>query len=446
MLSSASVAAWAPAVAALRRDPDNPVFGSQLLGFSGPDGFGQAYCYQPTETQATHFAPTRTIRQPSQDLGCMQGTAGGTPEFAQTTFPFENRTTQVTLDSNHAQTFNLLQECLNDLAVVPPAGPTIANTLDIAPPRKCANLAQFYLALKATQTVAPNDEATAKLVTQALRQWLAVTTFVANGAVQNRNYDDVLGVAHPVPGTTDDTPQGRLGYALDLVESGLRVLLDPAVSPQITGPAGANVVLGPDYRTQQRPDHRWTFNGTTSTTIHDAEGNIDFVTTGVAPAGDALFAKNATSATCQTANPVALDNDRFTISFYLTGDIGTSTQPVTVFEKTAADGSRVWIEMTESVTFVFSLGITYLDFTLRDSNGGRVVLQSDFEFPEFPWGTAPTSTSPIPPGKSLIAITVDNTTPGGARFISCTGAASRAASMVVASAAAHRSSGALRAS
>ena len=397
MLSSASVAAWAPAVNTLI---STQPWGSPVkVGSSGSWGFGQAYCYQANESSAALFTfvasqsgigavlRTPTIQQPSQDFGCVAGSqtdtpAPGSPEYAQTMFPFENRTTQVALDFHNVQTFNLLEECLKDLAVVPPANPTFANTLDIAPARSCANLAQFYLALLAAHVSAPDHNSLMRLATLALRQWLAVNTLVASGSIQNRNYDDVLGIAHPVPGTQDDTPQGRLGYALDLVDSGLRVMLDPEVRPQVLGPASVDVAVAPDYRAQPRPDHRWTFNGTTSNTVHDAEGNIDFVTTGVAPANDALFARNATSATCQTASPVAFDNDRFTISFRLTGHIGTLNNfgagpTATLFEKVAPDGSRLWLEGREELdgNGIFGLFLA-LRLTLRDSSGKSVAVGS----------------------------------------------------------------------
>lgn len=403
-LSSASVATWAPAVTSLRVDPSSPAFPSPLLGYVGKDGFGQAYCYQLNETLATVFGTTRTFQQPSQDLGCKQGTAAGTQEFAQTTFPFENRTTQVTLDSQKAQTFNLLTECLDDLKVAPPANPTISNTLNISPPRACANLAQFFLALRATELSTPNgvlDEATTRLATQALRQWLALNAFVATASVQNRGYDDVLGR------TQDETIETRLGGVVDVVDSGLRVLLDPEVRPQFTAGAAAPIVaVAPDYRAQQRPKHRWTFNGTTASTIQDTEGGVNFVTTGVAPANDALFAKNATSATCQTSSPIALDNDRFSISFRLTGHLRSLSGPVTIFEKVAPNGHRIWLEATDdSESGGFNIG---LDLRLKDSDGGELMIK-EFIFNKLAWksGSDPDA------GWGLIALTIDNTSAGG---------------------------------
>ena len=349
-LASSQVQAWAPAVTALATG--NPA----LLGGTGLLGIGHAYCYQPLETLAAKFGMTRTLRTPSFDLGCIQGPQQPVAEYDQTTFAFANQTHELALDSHNAQTFNLLDACLGDLAVTPASPFTPANLLGT---RSCASLARFYLALGANagQTF---DLAQMRMVTQVLRQWLGVNAYVANTSVQDKQYDDALG-ASSAPAET------RLGQAVDLVDQGLRVVLDPTVRPQFgTGALSPLVAVTPDYRIAQRPVARWSYNGAVTGTFPGTDGNSAFSVPAILALSSGIRSNDpnvtGVTAVCKSNDAIAVDNSRFSLVFYLQNIINGGS--FIIFDKTAADGQRIWVEATPGSP-------TQLALVLKDSFGGR---------------------------------------------------------------------------
>lgn len=351
-LSSAQLASWAPAVATLVAGNPTLLGGAELLGMQ------HAYCYQNNESIPASFGINGGLRDPSQDFGCMLGSLPGTPETDQRTFAFENRKVEVELDASHTQTFNLLDACLGDLAVAPPPNATRANTLDV--PRPCASLAQFFLALNANTSAGIGHTLAAaplRMATQLLRQWLGVNAYIANTGVQDRQFDDALGNS-TAPADT------RLGSVIDVVEQGLRVLLDPAVRPQFAdGAAEPVIAVAPDYRIMDRPVSRWTFNNVTGGVAPGVDG-VPAFNTGLADTSSTGILTPAGATTCQSTQPIFINNDTFSIAFYLANPIFGGT--VKLFEKVASDGKRLWVEATPGAS-------NQLNLALKDSSGGSAL-------------------------------------------------------------------------
>jgi hypothetical protein len=356
-LASAQIAAWAPAMTKLVAD------NATLLGGTGLGAMARAYCYQPGETLPAKLGVTGAVLAgPAQDFGCMQGSAIGTPEFTQRAFKFAQRTTEVELQSTDpkVETFNLLDNCLADLAVTPPGAATRANTLDAN--RACASVAQALLALDANVRpgAAPAlERPQVKLVTQVLRQWLGAHGYVANGVVQNRRFDDALGRS------TQPADQ-RLGSAVDLVDQGLRLMLDPSVRAQYsTGTAAQSVAANPDYRLPEHPTYRWSFNGVTSSLVPGIDGGVGMAVGSAITSSNGLQTPNG-STTCGTTDYIFLPDDRFTISFYLANPIQGAT--LRLFEKQSPDGTRLWVEAVPGAP-----GSNQLNLTLKDQAGRAAV-------------------------------------------------------------------------
>lgn len=236
-LASSLVTAWSAPLTSLLNS-------SALLSGATPrEQFERPYCFQASNQGGpAGFARGATIQLPSADLRCNVGAA----EMPQLTFPFENLQQEVGQDSN-GNAFNLLDQCVSDLDTPPTASVPAVN--------KCASLSRFLLALRPPQP----DDLGVRLKTQLLRQWLGVNAYVASTAVSSQQYEDVLGV-------TGQPPPVRLVAAMDRVERGLGLLLDPSARPTYAPDGGiaTQVAAAPDYRFL-RPSLRLSFNESTAT-------------------------------------------------------------------------------------------------------------------------------------------------------------------------------------
>ncbi len=324
-LRSAQVEAWAPPLA-------NIVAGNPAhLGGTGIPGVERAYCYRsPSQAAAGSFGYTTV--EPSLDLACADGAA-------QPTFGYVNRTKEVTVDQQGAETFNLLDKCLEDLSVQPTGPASPANLLPVKP---CVSLGRFFLALNVHVMlggVGQSPPAAAQTVlTQILRQWLGVNAYAARTVVQEQGYDDVLGSGGaPV--------HERFGLAVDLMERGWRVLLDPSVRPQFTaGPDWYGTAGAPDYRFVSRPVARWNFNAPLGGIAQDAESDFDLSMSGVfaQPNEKQVMVNSATDGVCQTTQPVALSDQHFTLVGYVAAAVDGTFK---LFEKQSPNGERLWIDI-----------------------------------------------------------------------------------------------------
>lgn len=241
-LPSAQAAAWAAPLQTVVAANS-----SQLSG-SAQETFERPYCYQTSQqTGAATFARGTNILSPSNDLAC--NLAGN--DYQQPTFEFENLQQDVGTDVD-GNTFNLLTACTSDLDAQPTGPATAANLLA---PRPCVSLGRLFLAFNPT----PDDDITYPLKLQLLRQWLGVNAYVANTTVQDQQFDDALGAS-------GQAPQDRLAQAVDRVDRGLALLLDPKARKYYAADSGtaSRIAPTPDYRLPPRPVARWTFNTATS--------------------------------------------------------------------------------------------------------------------------------------------------------------------------------------
>jgi hypothetical protein len=290
LLGSDKLAAWRPAANALIGDP--LIIGGALAAMD------HAYCYQAHELLPAVFGVSRTAGPgQAKDLRCMAGGVVATTPYDQTTFPYVNRPQEIHLDAHLAEDFNLFDTCRNELKLSPPSG--TATHADLDATKSCVSLAQFFTAMRANvdSTGAPIAAALpqAQMVNQLLRQWLGVHAYLANGAIQNKNLDEALG-------SSSTATHVELGETVDIVDQGLRVLLDPAVKPLFTSAATADAALAtPDYRSGilSRPVAHWDFN-VTQGPDHGTEGNIDFALGNVdLSAGHSIFTTRG-DGTCMT--------------------------------------------------------------------------------------------------------------------------------------------------
>jgi hypothetical protein len=226
------------------------------LGSAGVGAIESAYCYRnPGQVGLGWLRPT-VILEPSLDLACNDG-------LPQRTFAHANASVEA-VGQPGSETFDLLASCLADLAVIP----GVATPASILPERTCASLGRFILTLLPFSSTDPPDRFSQSRIVQAVRQWLGVQAYVANGITQDQARHDALGdSAAPA--------HQRLGDAIDLVERGWRLLLDPRVRHQFaTGSDVSASTLHPDYRTAGRPALLWTFNDPTAP-LADSEGDAD---------------------------------------------------------------------------------------------------------------------------------------------------------------------------
>jgi len=357
-LRSSAIDTWSPAVSALT--------GVAGLSGTGIIGFERAYCFQdPSLTEPGRFSswvnPDQAgtaLLEPSLDRGCYKDSAASV-RYAQPTFGFENRTKEV----DAAGTFNLLQQCSDDLNALPTAPLTLANLM---PQRPCASLARFYMALSKGANAGygifeldgmppvTRSFVGQRLVIQLLRQWLNLNAFVATSTLQTRGYDDALG-AVAVPAVD------RLGAAVDHMEQNLGVLLDPAVRSQFAGNTD-EVTASPDYRAVPRPTAYWNFNDNANPSVN-LEGGPGFAVSGagVTVQNSLRVADTAPStATAQTTGPIALADRQFSI--VMSAGFFPLAGTFTVLAKDGPDGHQLRVDVS-AVNSQFQIA-------LRDSVNG----------------------------------------------------------------------------
>lgn len=250
---------------------------TQLSG-TGRDSFDRPYCYQGTQqTGAATFARGANILSPSNDLACNLASN----EYPQPTFEFENKQKDVSTDAAD-NTFSLLTACTSDLDAQPTGPATAANLLA---PRPCVSLGRFFLTFNST----PDDDTTYRLKLQGLRQWLGVNAYIANTTVQDQQFEDALGAS-------GQAPQDRLAQAVDRVDRGLQLVLDPKARKYYAPDSGtaSRIAPTPDYRFSPRPVARWTFNST-GTSVPNAESTDGSMplTCSTSPVGGELVAPDS---------------------------------------------------------------------------------------------------------------------------------------------------------
>ncbi|HRC56262.1 MAG TPA: hypothetical protein PKU97_10085, partial [Kofleriaceae bacterium] len=101
---------------------------------------------------------------PSLAAKCADGTS-------QDVFPYLDRTTATVVDPFGAETFNLLDTCLADLAVAPSGPTTPANLL---PQKQCVSVARYLLANTAYTQTSVLQPAARQVQNQLTRQWWCV--------------------------------------------------------------------------------------------------------------------------------------------------------------------------------------------------------------------------------------------------------------------------------
>jgi hypothetical protein len=330
-----------------------------VLALPGVAGISSAYC---AHTQIDGSAPSFNVSfatppdtsEVSHDSECVL--AG--PPYAEPTFPYAERTTEVEAGAQGGDALALLDACTAELKAPP------SSALSTA---RCASLGRFFLALQAAGVVAGNDTQQ-RLIWHLVRQWLGLNAYVANTTIRTQAYQDVLAADNVAP-------QVRLGEAVDQVEQNLLVLIDPTVRDQwAAGSAVDFVASAPDYRGVARPAVRWAFNGQVNP-VPDAEGNNPLIATGanVKLAGSYLDVSGARSniADCHSTTPVTLDPTRYTIMATI-AFVPANGQTVTLVKKDAPNGK--WLKL-DATTQTSGRNII---LSLHDADGRHVVF-------EFPW-------------------------------------------------------------
>jgi hypothetical protein len=367
MLPSATLAAWTPPLATVAASAPT------LLSGAGTTGIERAYCFQSINQPSPAQFGIGPLPQPvSADLSCKQG--GAAPlAYAQPTFGFADLDREYVPGTGGGAAFDLFEACLAQLGAQPSGSATAANLLGA---RSCVSLGRFFLAINANTISGvgrPLTDSGQRLVSQLLRQWLGVNAYVASSAIQTRQYDDALSISSA-------PAHERLGSTLELIDRGLRVLLDPRVRPQYaTGADLIPVTATPDYRIAARPVARWTFNQRTSPAL-DVEGGVALATPGADLSSSDLLGRGAPGTTCATSQPVVLGDRRFTIVANLTGVAIDGTR--ILFEKRGPGGDRLWLEATTTS------GGFQTRLALKDSRGGVAAF--------------------APVGNGLIAVVVDD--------------------------------------
>ena len=177
LLFSAQRDQWAPAVSGLRVNHIAVLSGNDVLGME------RAMCFlQPNQAAPGHISSSNAnigSANPAGEALCL--VPGNAAELPQQVFPYANRTTAVTVNGAGAETFNLLDTCLEELAVAPSTPYTAANLLQ---PKQCVSLARFMLAMGAPTPTATNYPQTARrrLENQLTRQWVSLHALIARGA------------------------------------------------------------------------------------------------------------------------------------------------------------------------------------------------------------------------------------------------------------------------
>jgi hypothetical protein len=296
--------------------------------FRGRDvtGIERAYCNRTPSASGPASFGHNTVG-PSGDLVCRDGAAPAT--FPQATFPFANRVTEVVEDANGLETFNLLEQCLTDLAVQPPAGSSAGELLPTG--RQCVSLGRFFLVLRANRVNNFLSETARRVLSHIMRQWLALNAYVARTTLQEQDYDDVLDSGGP-------PSSERFGAAVDLMEQAWRVwyaLRHQSISGQ--------EIDKTEYRLVNRPVLHWSFNDPITSVEQDSENDFDLNVSGsFSVSEDRLIVTGATSAQCISQDPIALPDHSFTLMGYVGAKVPGR---YTLFQKfNLVDPFRVEIE------------------------------------------------------------------------------------------------------
>ena len=306
------------------------------------------YCYQSPQQQGpAGFGDATQLQEPSKDLGCIAAGVGGVS--MQNTFSYVNRRTEVVRGDQGTKKdvviFNLLKTCLDDLQMTPDGRPTTAASLLDA--RQCVSLGRVFLSMFGGGTTEQEE----RKRWQVFRQWLALSAFIANSAVQTQHHDDA-------EATSQGSASERLGSVLDIVEQNLQIMFAKLGTPDATSMLSRLVVPSPDYRATQRPLARWTFNGPSSSasfgTEPDAEagpaGGASLSWTNGSPFDGALMFASPTS-TC-LAQPAGLfafapsgtsDNEYFTIMGNFSFFNGSQSGTIVLFDESAPNGDGLMV-------------------------------------------------------------------------------------------------------
>lgn len=324
--------------------------------FGGDDviGMERAMCFKdPAQTTAGFLSSSNGDplfsggpANPALETGC---SAPGFPDSPQHIFPFANRTTAVTVNGENSETFNLLDTCLEELAVVPPqAHPfTLAALLQ---PRQCVSLARYMLATSAPTSTTTNypQVARRRLQNQLTRQWVTLHAMIARGAVQEGEYDEAVG------GTLDQPMSTRLGQVVDVLEKGWRLVM----RPKRTDDAELKAAQRPDYRDLGRPVTHWTFNQALSgnVVVNDTEGRNPLrLTNSPNTALNYLALGQSPNMTCRTDNDIALPDRHFSLVAWL--GVANTLNSYALFEKTSAfDIFRIRVYNSSSATRRIEVG------------------------------------------------------------------------------------------
>lgn len=290
--------------------------------FGGEDvvALERALCFgSPSQSSAGFFGGDNAT--PALAAKCADGTT-------QDVFPYLDRTTANVVDAFGAETFNLLDTCLADLAVAPGAPTTPASLL---PQKQCVSVSRYFLANTAYTQTAVLQPAARQVVNQLTRQWSMLHAMIARSAVREAEYDE------SVLGQSGEAANTRLGQVVDTVERGQRALL----RAKRTDSAETTAAQAPDDRPLGRPLLHWTFNQNLDGPIDDVENpegaDYDLRITNLPSSQRGSKYLNISSnsgTTCATDRDVALPARHFSLSAYV--GVGNPPAGYTLMEKVTA--------------------------------------------------------------------------------------------------------------
>lgn len=312
-LPSALRESWRGPLTTLRNQYNSLFGGEDVVAMERATCFGS-----PAQPAAAFFGGDNST--PSLAAKCADGTS-------QDVFPYLDRTTATVVDPFGAETFNLLDTCLAELAVAP-SGSTPTSLL---PQRQCVSVARYFLANTANTQTAVLQPAARQVQNQLSRQWAMLHTMIARSAVREAEYDEA------VLGQSGEATNARLGLVADTVERGHRVLL----RGQRTDSAEAAAAQAPDDRPLGRPLLHWTFNQNLDGPIDDVENpegaDYDLRVTNLPSSQRAAKYLNISSnsgTTCTTDRDVTLPARHFSLSAYV--GVGNPPAGYTLLEKVTA--------------------------------------------------------------------------------------------------------------
>lgn len=316
-LFSAQREAWAAATGGLRAATP-ALAGNDIIGME------RAVCFdQPTQTAPGAIGSSSAT--PSLDALCADGSR-------QQVFPFADRTSAVIEDGSGGEIFNLLDTCLDELAVAPAPPFTPANLLQ---KKQCVSLARFMLATS-TPSGAPSGPAVPQIARrrlhdQLIRQWVTLHGMIARGATREYEYDEA------VLGEVDQPMHERLGAVVDAIERGWRQV----IRGKRTDAAEQAVARQPDARLLGRPVAHWTFNQHLDGPVDDVENQHDMRITGYPlDMRDLKSLSAGAMATCKTDAMVALPARHFSLLAWL-GISGTPADYTLIDKTTSVDFFRI---------------------------------------------------------------------------------------------------------